>query len=268
MKIPTRRDDPYMVEAVLRALDVLEAFDGRRELSLHELSRSTGMNKSRCFRLLHTLVSRKYIERASNGEAYRLGTQRLDRAVGERRDLREIAHAHLVRLRDRFNETVNLGLIHNREVLYIDLVESQRPFRMAAMVGSRMSVESTAMGKAMLSRMCTDTVQSTMAGRAIPRALTLELDRVRRCGYSIDDEQNEPGVACIGAPILDAHGSPAAAISVSGPVHRILEREREVAKALRSACGEISRELGFSVQDCASACTARATKETPRYRTL
>lgn len=245
MKKPRTTDDPYMVEAVLRALDILDVFDGSRELTLNEVSQRTGMNKSRCFRMLHTLASRKYVERTREGQAYRLGSWPFDRAVGSRRDLRETAHPWLVRLRDEFNETVNLGVIHNGEILYVDLVESQRPFRMSAMVGSRMAVENTAMGKAILSRMTKEAARELLAGRTVRRALQAELEEARQRGHALDKEENEPGVACIGASILNADGAPIAALSMSGPVRRILVQEREIAKALQAVSRKISEQMGF-----------------------
>lgn len=257
MKVARTTNDPYIVEAVLRALDILEVFEGSQELSLHEISRRTKLNKSRCFRLLHTLASRRYVERSPTGQAYRLGTRLLDQAVSTRRDVREIAHPYLVRLRDQFNETVNLGLIHNGEILYIDLVESQRPFRMSAMIGSRMPIGSTAMGKAMLAAMPKKVGTSLLSGHNVPRNLQAELERVRQAGHAIDNEENEPGVACIGACILDGDGLAAAAVSISGPVHRILVREREIAKVLHTVCQRISEQLGF---DAAKTPVARASR--------
>lgn len=258
MKTARTPSDPYLVEAVLRALQILDCLDGATEMTLHQISQRTGLNKSRCFRLLHTLVSRHYVERAADGQRYRVGSRLLERAAGSRRDVRELAHPSLVALRDQFNETVNLGLIHNSEVLYIDLVESQRPFRMSAMIGSRMPVVSTAMGKAILAGLEADAAKTLLAGHTGPRTLPAELERVRRLGYAIDKEENEPGVACIGAAIYDANGAPAAAISVSGPVHRILLREREIAKALHNVCHRLSEQLGASPARASSARSASA----------
>ena len=266
MKVPKTSDDPYIVEAVLRALDVLEVFDGAQELSLHEISHRTGLNKSRCFRLLHTLAARKYIERIAEGKGYQLGSRFFDKTVGSRRDVREIAHPHLVRLRDQFNETVNLGLIHNGVILYIDLVESQRTFRMSAMVGSRMPIGTTAMGKAILAGMTKEAAQEVLTGHTVPRTLQAELEQVRQRGHAIDNEDNEPGVACIGASIRDAEGLPTAAVSISGPVHRILVREREIAKALHSVCQRVSEQLGF-VAAADPARAGRGSKTLPRAGT-
>lgn len=262
MKIARTTADPYTVEAVLRALDILEVFEGPQELSLQEISLRTGLNKSRCFRLLHTLASRKYVERTPAGQAYRLGTRLSNHVVSTRRDVREIAHPYLVRLRDQFNETVNLGLIHNGDILYIDLVESQRPFRMSAMIGSRMPIGSTAMGKAMLAAMPKKAGIALLSGHPIPRNLQAELERVRQSGHAIDNEDNEPGVACIGACILDGDGLAAAAVSISGPVHRILVREREIAKVLHLVCLRVSEQLGFDAAKVPVARQARSSTAT------
>lgn len=243
VKVGRNRRPAYMVEAVLRALDILEAFEGSHELGLNEISRRTSLNKSRCFRLLHTLASRKYVERTAEGQRYRLSSRFINQSDHARHDTREIAHPYLVSLRDKFNETVNLGLIHDGEILYIDLVESQRPFRMSAMIGSRMPIASTAMGKAMLAALSKQAAADLLGCQSIPRHLEVELIGVRQNGYAIDNAENEPGVACIGTCILDVNGEPAAAISISGPVHRILVREQELAKALRSACKRVTEHL-------------------------
>jgi IclR family acetate operon transcriptional repressor len=61
----------------------------------------------------------------------------------------------------------------------------------------------------------------------------------------VDREENEPGVACVGAPIFDEKGAAIAALSVSGPVGRMLKQEREIGSILAAICGEISRNLGL-----------------------
>jgi hypothetical protein len=63
----------YAVEAVAKALDVLEAFDHSHDLSLLEISHRVGLNKSRTFRLLYTLAERGYVERGFAGTHYKLG---------------------------------------------------------------------------------------------------------------------------------------------------------------------------------------------------
>jgi DNA-binding IclR family transcriptional regulator len=84
------------------------------------------------------------------------------------------------------------------------------------------------------------------------------MEIVRRRGYATDHEENEPGVACIGAPVLNEAGVSVAAMSVSGPSMRILKQEREIGNALAAVCKEMSRQIGFSGQRSSTAIAQRA----------
>jgi len=252
MKLPRTTRGKYSVEAVSKALDILNAFSAPHELTLNEISRRVGLNKSRTFRLLHTLTERGYVDRCGDGMRYQLGTRLLERAANVRRDIKELAHPFMQALHDRFNETVNLGVLRDGDVLYIDILESSRPFRMAANVGCRMRAHLTAMGKALLAhhaakkpgeRATVSRISGTQ-GQTLARELAL----VRSRGFAVDEERNEPGVACIGAPIFDAGGRAVAAISVSGPAYRIHAKQRSIARALVAACSDASKNLGFNIR--------------------
>jgi len=248
MKLPKESDDKYVVEAVVKALDVLEAFQDSEELQLSEISRRVSLNKSRAFRLLYTLCERGYVERASDGHRYRLGLKLFEHASNLRRDVKQLAQPYMRKLQQLFNETVNLAVLHNGEVLYVDLLESSRPFRMSAMIGSRMPIANTSLGKALVARAAEhelEQVFDTLTPAEL-RKLRTEMEIVRRRGYATDHEENEPGVACIGAPILNEAGVSVAAMSVSGPSTRMLKQEREIGTALASLCKELSRQIGFS----------------------
>lgn len=248
MKLPKESDDKYVVEAVVKALDVLEVFQDGEELQLSEISKRVSLNKSRAFRLLYTLCERGYVERASDGHRYKLGLKLFEHASNLRRDLKQIAQNHMRKLQQRFNETVNLAVLHNGEVLYIDLLESSRPFRMSAMVGSRMPISNTSLGKALLAYAAEhdlDEVFDTLTPSEL-RKMRAEMEIVKRRGYATDQEENEPGVACIGAPILNEGGVSIGAMSISGPSVRIQKQERDIGTALAATCRDISRQLGFA----------------------
>jgi DNA-binding IclR family transcriptional regulator len=84
----------------------------------------------------------------------------------------------------------------------------------------------------------------TITGR---EALERELEKVRVAGVAIDDQENELGVRCIGAAIVDGRGRGIAAISVSAPEARMpFERCVELAPAVRAAADEIGRRIGRS----------------------
>jgi IclR family acetate operon transcriptional repressor len=176
----------------------------------------------------------------------------LERASNVHRNVKDVARPVMLELQERFNETVNLSVLDDGgNVLYLDIAESSRPFRMTATVGCRMPAHITSMGKAMLAYMQIDDPASPGAPKiaGLPpksaRILYRELEVIRDQGYAIDREENEPGVGCIGGPIFDANGRPVAAMSISGPVHRILSRQNMVAEALLAACRAVSRKLGY-----------------------
>ncbi len=251
MKLARTTAGKYYVEAVAKALDVLETFRGPEQLALNEICRRVRLSKSRTFRMLHTLAERGYVDRCAEGSRYQLGTKLFERASGVRRDLKQLAHPFMRMLHERFNETVNLGVLNGGDVLYIDILETSRPFRMMATVGCRMPAPATAMGKAMLA--CLPARRTRPPGHTRITELRLEartmlareLAQVRKQGFAIDDEENEPGVACIGAAILDFTGQPIAAMSVSGPAYRILREKKKLAPAILAACQSISRSLGY-----------------------
>lgn len=241
----------YVVEAVDKALAVLDCFNGPLGITLIEISQRVGLNKSRTFRLLHTLCERGYVERVDDGLRYRLGMKLFERAANIQHDLRTLTRGHMLTLHERFNETVNLGVISEGQVMYLDIVETSRPFRMSASIGSRMPIHRTSMGKAMLAY--ADLSKPTPLARCVDelpesacKGLKRELTAVLKRGYAVDDEENEPGVGCIGLPIFDAHGNPIASLSVSGPAHRTLANAATIARAVRQACAAISQKLGYT----------------------
>lgn len=256
----TNRLDRYAVEVVDRALAILELLrDARAPLGLQEISSRLGLVKSSGFRLLCTLERRGYVERAEGNGRYQLGAKWLLYSHGpaRRRPLSEIALPHMHRLLETFGETVNLGVLRDEEVLYLEMLESSHSFRMAARLGSRSPVHSSALGKAIAAHLGEEDVDQIIRKRGFPaltsRTITSiaawkrELARTRSRGYSEDNGETEPEASCIGAPLFGADGRVVGAISLSGPASRVRALKAHAVPALVEACGAISRALGHSV---------------------
>ena len=251
----TQGEDRYTVDAVSKALDVLEAFQQSEELTLAQISERLGLNKSRVFRLLHTLAARGYIDKSVDGTRFVLGLRLLERSSCVRTDLRKLCLPYMRLIHERFNETVNLGIIEGQQVVYIATLESSRPVRMAEVVGNRSPLHATALGKAMIAYWPEDQLHSLISQLRLTKltehtitdkgALLKELQKVRRRGYAIDDRENDAEGFCIAAPIFDVAGKPAAAISVSGPTDRVQENRTDISGLLVSTCREISQRYGF-----------------------
>src|SRR5260370_28055873 len=90
---------------------------------------------------------------------------------------------------------------------------------MAAMIGSRMPIHSTALGMAMLAHSPAHEITAFLQQLTPPhsRKLKKELELVRQRGYALDREDNEPGGACVGGPILDLTGSAITALQPAPP---------------------------------------------------
>ncbi len=252
--------DRYTVGVVDRALTVLELVrDAGRPLSLLEVSHQLGITKSSAFRLLRTLERRRYVERADGDGRYSLGSNSLTfaHATITHRPLSEVALPHMRRLLDRFGETINLGVLRDGEVLYLEMLESPHSFRMAAKLGSHSPVHSSALGKAMAGYLPDEDVDEIIRKRGLraltsrtitsPAAWKRELARMRARGYSEDNGETEPDASCIGAPLFGAGGRVVGAISLSGPASRVRALKSRAVPALVEACSAISRALGHSV---------------------
>src|SRR2546422_9166824 len=135
--------------------------------------------------------------------------------AGHRR-LMDTALPHMERLLEKFEETVNLGVWRDGEVLYLVMLESPHAFRMTARVGARSPVHSTALGKAIAAYLPEDEVGTVLRARRFPaltsRTITSpaawrrELTRIRVRGMAEDNGETEPEASCIAAPIFDAGG--------------------------------------------------------------
>jgi DNA-binding IclR family transcriptional regulator len=251
----------YVIRAVVRAtrlLELLRTSDGGA--SLGELASRSGLAKASVFRMLRTLEETGLVERAPDRDRYRLGVRCLElgQAYLEQTDLRREALPLLHELRSRFNETVHLGVLDDElRVVYLEKLESTHAVGiMMSRVGRTAPSFCTGLGKAMLAALDSDPVSVLDQRGALrrytpgtitkPDALRTELGRIRKRGYSLDLEEHEPGVRCVGAPIVGPHGELAAGLSISGPAQRLPERllRRELADAARAAAGEIGRRLG------------------------
>jgi DNA-binding IclR family transcriptional regulator len=253
---PTNR---YTVDAAAKALSLLDAFSVEHpRLSLGELMERTGLPRATAFRLLSTLEECGFV--VKDGGDYTLGFKLfvLGNIVAEELDLRRQAHRHLEALRDTTGETVQLAVLENWNIVHLDRALSRQSVAyMVSHVGAILPAYCTALGKALLAFRDEDLVYAwastqefvRLTANTVPSAehLMEELRRIRERGYSIDNEERELGVRCVGAPVFDREGQAIAAISLGAPTGR-LPRHLEgsqVAMHVVAAAQAISRELGY-----------------------
>jgi DNA-binding IclR family transcriptional regulator len=244
-----------VVMKVLRILETLHKVPGG--LPLKDIAKQTGINKSTAYRFLAHLESEGYLFRDDEG-AYVIGPK-LSRlgAMNHEETLRKISRPLLQKLWTLTGETVNLGTLDGPQVLYLDVIESTHTFRLVTQAGARRPVYCTSLGKAMAAYLPVEELEELLTGltyeRFTPRTLVQpaklkrELAKIREQGFAIDDEEAVPGARCLAAPIFDASGKVAAAISVSGPITRVTsDKLQALSTAVKKAAAVVSTRLGYS----------------------
>ena len=219
-------DGNYSIRSVQRVCDILDLVQAHPNgLSLVDFAAATDLPKSSVFRYLSTLEGRGYVERNEKGD-YRLGLS----LSGERLEtLTRRLTPQLLRLRDQFGETVNLGMLDGSRVAYLEIVESKASIRNAPRPGEREYIHCTALGKVLAASRPREYVEAILRQEGMaPRTVNTitdvsayldELELTRQRGYALDDEENEIGGRCIAIAV--PRTKLPVAISISAPVGRL-----------------------------------------------
>ncbi len=222
-----------------------------------EVAEALQLHKSTAHRLLNVLQRHRMVERAKDGK-FRLGLRLCNlgsRAI-EQYDLRERAHPHLKTLVSEVADTAHLCILEKMHMIYIDKQEPEQRIRMISRVGASSPIHCTAVGKAILATMPRarveemlpqlDTRRFTRRTITSREALLGELERTRRRGYAVDDEEREEGVRCAGVAILNARGEAIAALSISGPSARMtMQKIPQIACKLMTCAKGIQQDLSY-----------------------
>jgi IclR family acetate operon transcriptional repressor len=245
-------NDRYAVRAVTRVMDILDLLqdspDGR---TLQDVSDVLGLPRSSAYRYLSTLEGRGYVERDGARGLYRFGLAFLPSHGRHLELLAARARPVMEELRDRLGETINLAVLDGNRVAYVEILESNKAVRLAARRGDRDPIHSTALGKAIASRIGSDAVAAILAAEGMPRRTSktitdparylAELQKVRAQGFALDLGENEEDGCCVAVPLPETRVL--AAMSLSAPAARLqLDGVQGVATQLRSAAQRIQTD--------------------------
>lgn len=243
------------VQSVERVFELLELItDAGGEVTLSELSSATDLPLPTIHRLLRTLVGLGYARQLPN-RRYALGPRLIRLGDGANKQLGALARPQLKNLVDALGESANMAVLDGDMVVYIAQVPSPHSMRMFTEVGRRANAHDTGVGKAILAQLPLDTVRAIVGRVGMPTPtehsignvddLLIELQRIRDCGYSIDDGEQELGVRCYAMAVPNAPTP--TAISVSGPLTRVDEEfGARAVPLLRTAAEAISAQLTLS----------------------
>lgn len=230
-----------------RMVAVVESFLLCGTQSLSQVAAACGLEPPTATRYLRQLTEHGWLERDHESKEYRLGIRLVEigRAARESRPLLSVVRPHMRQLLDRFDETVSLAVHEGDGIVIIDGLESRRSIRRGANVGERDSWFVSSLGKAIMAHLPpTEVARLATAFPFVARtpnsirdadALMTELEQIRQQGYSVDDEESEIGLKCVGVALCDPSGQYSHALSISGPTARIDRRLDEIVAALMAA---------------------------------
>lgn len=247
------------LSSVATAVRVLKAFTSTApDWGVTDLAARIGQSKSTVHRVLSTLTDEGLLEQDPDTGRYRLGLALFDlaAAVPSQRGLHEAVLLPMTDLRNGTGETVQVGVLDGRQVVYVERLDSPNTLRMFTELGRRNHAHCTGTGKALLAFMPPDQLARVLDGWVLERktvhtivsaaALRRELATIRERGYAENRHESEIGVVSIAAPIRDETGTTIAALSVAGPAERVDTQHDRIAHAVVALALSTSRRLGFT----------------------
>ncbi|HJB24324.1 MAG TPA: IclR family transcriptional regulator [Candidatus Jeotgalibaca pullicola] len=235
-------------------------FESEEPQALASIAENTRLTKSTASKILDTLEHIGYVIKNKKNRTYSIGFKLIKYSSKEisRMDLESHIYEQLEELHERFDETVHLGVFQNEKIVTVNKFQSSRPVVcISSAIGETKDLYSSGMGKAVLAELDDkrllnyinnhDFVAKTDKTIASTQLLLAELEGIRQQGFSIDNEENEEGVYCIGAAITNVTGSGQktilGAFSISIPIFRATD---EMLQQLSDAVLEMKEKINAS----------------------
>ncbi|MGF7500347.1 IclR family transcriptional regulator [Staphylococcus ureilyticus] len=246
-----------IVKSAKRVFEVLELLkNSSGPLSEKEIGDALSIPPSSLFNLLKTMLNYKYIRRDYQSK-YLLGHKliNLGNRAREDLDLYNESLTYIKHLNDKINETIFLAYPQYNEMIYLTKIDSNRSIRTTAQPGANKPIYSTGLGKACLSMYDINSLNNMFKKvefeKITPKTVESYTDLKKQLivfkeqGYAIDDEENEIGLYCIAAPILNNEKQVVGAISCAGPKERII-KNKSIPGLIKKNAYFISKAMGLT----------------------
>ena len=221
------------------------------------MARATGLTRAAARRFLLTLEELGYVRSVDRHFTLTARVLELGYSFLSSLSLPEIAQPHLRELVEHVHESSSVSVLDGTDVVYVAREPTQRIMTVAISVGTRFPAYATSMGRVLLSGLDPAELDAVL-GHSELRALTSrtvtseqalrrELDRVRKQGWALVDQELEDGLRALAAPVKNPQGQVVAAVNVSTQAsRRTLEAiRRDLLPALLGTAGAIERDLAL-----------------------
>lgn len=247
-----------IVPALDRGLGILNYLaESTGPVKASELTAQMGIPRTAIYELLNTLRERNYVNQHADG-TLTLGTQLfyLGSKYAEELDSIQIAQQVATQLVLECEETVQVGVLRGRNVLYIARADPNRMVRLVSAVGRLIPAHATAIGKVLLSQLQDDDLNARLSGVELEAltsnsitdrdALERDLASIRSTGIGYDNGESNLEVNCVAAPVKNIQGTCVAAISISVPVARMSSEHLTFLTGLvQKGADQISARIGY-----------------------
>lgn len=237
-------------KAIDRACEILNLLKAHPDgLMLTDIASALEFSKPTVHRILQALTRYELVRETSSIEGHYslgLGTLAYSRAFLEGFDLVKEARPWLQNLNRETEETVHLGVLDSTRhwVVYLEKLDSKHAVRMVSRVGQVAPIHCVSLAKAILSYFPQPILAEILADHDFKRftentivsaeRFLEEVAITRERGYSLDMQEHEPGVICVGSAIVNRSGKPLAAVSISAPAPRLQGENFD--RAIQSVC--------------------------------
>lgn len=245
------------IQSVQRAIDIIECFNETRiELSLNEISKIVGVNKSTVHGILNTLHNNGYI-RQNDERKYLLGQAILDKYRYLSRTLQSLiislSRPYMQKISNTHKLTINLFVVSEGRAIFSSQVISHLAKYAFTQVSNNSPLYSTATGKLTLSQMSNNDLDNYINSVKLEKIsnstidnienLKRNLTEIRLNGYSYEDQELVEGVSAISVPIFNKIGYWIGAMSVVGVALYISKNKNIIIDDLKKTCSQISQKL-------------------------
>jgi len=225
----------YTIPSLKRGIRIVEAILGSENgLSALELEGKLRIPKTTIFRILYTLQGESWVEK--NGERYTAGRRLIQTGLKalSGMELRRISAPFLSRLSETTGETAQLGIWAGKQAMVAEVCDGPKHIRISCRAGTLVPCHCSSLGKALLAGVVgASNLEAFFKDMVLERRtkntitdldrLAVELEKINRLGYAVDDCEYYNDVRCVAAPVRNSFNSVVAAVGVTATILTLAE---------------------------------------------
>jgi DNA-binding IclR family transcriptional regulator len=252
----------YSAPSVKKAFKILNAIsESSGGLGISDLSKKLKIGKSTVHGITTALEEMGVLLRDPFFKRYTIGYSLLElcRAAYRKIELKDLAQKPMENLMEKVGETVFLGVLNGDHVTIMEMIESRNEMKITSPPGTRLPLFAGSTGRVLLSQLEKEKIEEILEKKSLirytpktvidPKQFLREVEKVKKQGYSLDDEEYIPGVRAVAAPLVSA-SSPPAAIWVVGftstmddqKVKTVIREIQETAKEINQLISSIDKK--------------------------